>query len=144
MPKECISAENTEEEKAECTDVTHEPATAPTDDGGVDLEELMSEDIDTLAQEFPELSSLNDLSELHSFERYTELRAAGATAVEAYLATAKRTVKQDSRAHLRSTVSAAASIPGGAMSARQLREAREIFTGMSDDEIRSLYKKVTK
>ena len=136
---------NDTQEELEEADVEESEQSNGSDENNTDkLDELLAEDIDTLASAFPELSSLNDLSELHGYERYVELRAMGATATEAYLATAKRTVKQDSRAHLRSTVSATASIPGSAMTARQLREAREIFSGMSDEEIRALYKKVTK
>ena len=101
-------------------------------------------DVDALAKEFPELSGLTDISELNKSERYLELRALGLTPEEAYLATRTRVGREDTRAHLRTAVPGRASSPISSMSARQMEEARELFHGMSDAEIRSLYKKVTK
>ena len=119
---------------------TGEETDTEIEDGDEDL----SADIDALASQFPELTALNDISELNNAKRYAELRALGLTPAEAYLATAKRSAAKDSRSHLRSSVPGGVGIPHSGMSARQMNEARELFSGLSDAEIRSLYKKVTK
>ena len=49
----------------------------------------------------------------------------------------------DTKSHLKSSVPRAASAPCGAMSKQEIREARELFSGLDDAEIQRLYKKVT-
>ena len=99
--------------------------------------------IDELIGEFPELGT-RPAEELYDTERYAELIALGLSAREAYLATAKvRTVKSDNRSHLSSAVPRGAKSPIGKMSASELRAARELFAGASDQEIIRLYKRVT-
>lgn len=49
----------------------------------------------------------------------------------------------DNRSHLVSNVPRAVKSPVGAMSSRELREARELFSNMDDAEIQRLYKRVT-
>ena len=101
----------------------------------------LDSDLDELAGEFPESISKDALSDS---ERYKELRTLGLTPAEAYLASIRRTPKFDSRSHLRTSVPRAAKSPGGAMSRRDLIEARELFSGLSDRQIEDLYRKVTK
>lgn len=96
-------------------------------------------DLDELAGEFPEAITEEMLS-----GRYRELRALGLTPAEAYLASVRRVPKFDSRSHLRTSVPRAVKSPGGAMSRRELIEARELFSGLSDRQIEDLYRKVTK
>ncbi|MBP3401800.1 MAG: hypothetical protein J6K85_01945 [Clostridia bacterium] len=104
-------------------------------DGSIDIESDLSE----LASEFPEAISEEMLT-----GRYSELRALGLTPAEAYLASVRRTPKFDSRSHLKASVPRAVKSPGGAMSRRELLEARELFSGLSDRQIEDLYRKVTK
>ncbi len=99
----------------------------------------LDSDLNELAGEFPEPISRDMLP-----ERYGELRALGLTPVEAYLASVRRTAKFDSRSHLKTSVPRAAKSPGGAMPRRELLEARELFSGLSDRQIEDLYRKVTK
>lgn len=96
-------------------------------------------DLAELASEFPE-----PITEEMLTGRYSELRALGLTPTEAYLATARRTPKFDSRSHLKTSVPRAVKSPGGAMSRRELLEARALFSGLSDRQIEDLYRKVTK
>lgn len=49
----------------------------------------------------------------------------------------------DTRAHLTSSVPRTAASPKQLMTPAELREARELFSGLSDSEINRLYKKVT-
>lgn len=77
-------------------------------------------------------------------ERYGELRALGLTAREAFLATSEiRERPSDNRAHLGSSVPRCATRPTFGISQRELKEARELFSGASDAEILRLYKRVT-
>lgn len=124
-----------------------EEVEAPTDEESYDNAEISeplleeqdySEELRTLNGEFPDVS----LDE--SSERYRELRALGLTPKEAYFASAQRTPKFDTRSHLTSSVPRMARSPMGAMSRRELEEARELFSGMSDRQIEDLYRKVTK
>lgn len=110
---------------------------------GIDYESLIAEDVETLKSEFPELRGINDITDLNNPIRYAALRDLGLSAVEAYLATAKRK-PQDTRSHLRSAHGRNAGAPNIMMSQYELRIARELFPGMNDSEIQRLYKKVTK
>ena len=104
-------------------------------DNSFDIENDLAE----LASEFPEAIGEEMLT-----GRYSELRALGLTPAEAYLASVRRTPKFDSRSHLKTSVPRAVKSPGGAMPRRELLEARELFSGLSDRQIEDLYRKVTK
>ena len=108
-----------------------------------DYAEIAREDISELKMRFPELQNINDLTELKNPLRYAALRDLGLSAEEAYLATGGRAPTYDNRAHLTK------SVPGGASLSREMSRgdydmAREIFSELSDAEIRKLYRKVTK
>ncbi len=110
----------------------------------IDYGALIKEDVRSLSEEFYELRTLTDITELENPIRYAALRDLGLTPAEAYLATTKRTKKSDNRAHLERAVPRRAGIPEGAMSDSELAEAREIFSDLSDAEIKRLYRKVNK
>lgn len=104
-----------------------------------------AEDLIALRAQFPELSGLTTLRELNDPARYGELRDLGLSAREAYLATGgqrpQRTV--DNRAHLHSAVPRSVHGMGDGISPAELSAARELFAGLSDHEIRRLYKRVS-
>ena len=102
----------------------------------------MRSDVAELSAEFSELRGLTDITELENPLRYATLRDLGLTAAEAYLATTKNRRKTDNRSHLFGMPMVSSS-QTGSMPDRELEAAREIFTDMSDSEIRNLYKKVT-
>ena len=110
--------------------------------GEVDYSAVVLEDLKILREEFAELASISDICELNNPLRYAALRDLGLSPVEAYLATAKR-VKKDNRSHLVATRTVSVE-KNGAMSDSELAAAREIFSGISDRELRKLYKRVTK
>ncbi|MBE6644629.1 MAG: hypothetical protein E7612_04525 [Ruminococcaceae bacterium] len=116
-------------------------STADGEDG-IDYALVVSEDLRILREEFPELSEIEDICELNDPLRYAALRDLGLSPEEAYLATSKRQ-KKDNRSHLFATKTVSVS-RNGAMSDSELAAAREIFTDISDREIRKLYKRVTK
>ena len=107
-----------------------------------DYAALAKSDAEYLSEHFPELSDIKDISELDNPLRYAALRDLGLTPEEAYLATAKRK-RQDNRAHLYTSVPRHTASPATGISERELIEARELFPGVSDAQIRKLYKKVT-
>lgn len=108
-----------------------------------DYAALAEEDLCALKNEFPELISLNDISELENPLRYAALRDLGLSPAEAYLATARKR-RADNRSHLNSSVPRASSFMGATISERELSAARELFPEMSDGEIRKLYRRVKK
>ena len=108
----------------------------------IDYAQIVKEDLMILRDEFTELSEIEDICELNDPLRYAALRDLGLSPQEAYLATSKRQ-KKDNRSHLFATQNISVS-RNGAMSDSELAAAREIFPGVSDREIRKLYKRVTK
>jgi len=99
-------------------------------------------EISAIKEELSEASVTTE--ELEKNARYIELRALGLSPKEAYLATAPRERRFDSRSHLTGGFPRAASAPSQLMSKDELSIARSLFEGMDDSEIRKLYKKVTK
>lgn len=113
-------------------------------EGEIDYEELMRSDIRELKDEFPELEGVESIAGLENPLRYAALRDMGLSPREAFLASSYRPKRTDNRSHLRK------SVPGGAkgrqngMSRAELIYARELFSGMSDSDIYSLYKRVSR
>lgn len=99
------------------------------------------EDARELRAMFPELSALSGIIALPDPIRFAELRDLGLSAREAYLATSGGR-RQDNRAHLHSAYPSPAHTPAG-MSDDELRRARELFSDLSDTEIRKLYKRIS-
>ena len=119
-----------------------ESATAATE---LYAEEPAAEAVDTLSElyeGYPEITP-ECAAELCNLERYRELRALGLNVDEAYRATAKKRSATDNRAHLSVSVGGGGAPTSHGISEPELRSAREIFSGMSDAEIRRLYKRVT-
>lgn len=122
-----------------------EETEAPEEEvAGTDYAALAASDMKELVALFPHLRGKQSVSELDNPLRYAALRDLGLTPREAYLATASRTEIYDNRSHLRSAVPIGAGTLGQSMSSRELDEARELFSGLSDRDIQKLYKRVTK
>ena len=140
------NADEASDEVADAEAVNDELVTEDEDaaeDNAVDYDAIAANDLAELKRAFPELKDVYDVSELNNPMRYAALRDLGLSAEEAYLATRGRRDSYDNRAHL------TPSVPGGAsvmreMSRNDYNMAREIFSDMSDAEIRKLYRKVTK
>ena len=138
---------------ATLTDIGYEPHDTPedngndTDDGNyapIDYEALAREDARILSEIFPSLRDIKSITELKNPLRYAALRDLGLTPKEAYLATGGSSLGYDNRSHLFSTARSKRISPEGQMTHSELEAARELFSGLSDREIHSLYKKVTK
>lgn len=120
-----------------------EPPTSENAEEETDYARLAMEDLYKLKEEFAELSSLSSIAELENPLRYASLRDMGLSPEEAYLATRKRERREDNRSHLTRSVPRSATVMPGSMSECELRAAREIFSDISDAEIKNLYKRVT-
>lgn len=125
-----------------------EAGTAVGDEGGqegagVDYSALARADLAELRAGFPELAELTDVSALKNPTRYGALRDLGLTPTEAYLASCGIRRAPDTRAHLTSAVPAGARV-ATEMSRRDYALAKELFSDMTDSDIRRLYRRVTK
>lgn len=151
-----ITEETLTEEVADTTSDTAEDASATLDThneekghtqdegaGYTDYEALIAEDIAILKSEFPELKGVSEITDLNNPLRYAALRDLGLSPIEAYLATARRSL-QDTRAHLKSARGRSVAAPTSMMSQGEMAAARDLFPGMSDSQIQQLYKRVTK
>ena len=115
------------------------------DDGDLDVDEEKEEfdpeaEITALKESFPELSGIDSLGALKNPEKYEKFRRMGLTPTEAYMASGEHRLAV--RGIPASPLSVARRTEG--IPDRQLRMAREIFTGLTDVEIQALYKRVTK
>ena len=108
-----------------------------------DYEELMRTDLEQLKREFPELERTESIAEIKNPLRYGALRDLGLSPTEAYLACRGKVSAADNRAHLHHSAPRSMAAPIG-MSRTELEGARELFRDMSDAEIQSLYRRVTK
>ena len=127
------------EDLPETNDAREEPTEMPTHERSIN--EIIMEDLEELIAEFPELSDLRDASELSDPIRYGKLRDLGLSPKEAYLATAGRKRIIDTRAHLSGAKPKPLNTPSS-ISAYAVRCVRELFDGISDEEIISLYRRV--
>ena len=107
-----------------------------------DYGELLKSDMQELSEEFSRKETLR-ITDLKDPLRYGALRDLGLTPREAYLASGGKKEKLDNRTHLSSSVPRKMSVPFSEIPRSELDAARELFDGMSDTEIRNLYRKVT-
>lgn len=107
----------------------------------IDYDEIIRNDVRELRSRFPELSGIEDITDLENPIRYAELRDLGLSPREAYLATSERRQRPDTRRHLSSAVPKRAAMPAG-LSQNELSEARELFSGLSDAELNRLARRV--
>lgn len=116
--------------------------------------ELKAADLSELKKSFPHLADVKDLEKIDNFLEFAKLRDKGLTPKQAYLAANpdeafkraegynKAKARNDSKAHLRSSVPVGAKDNSIRMSKRELEEWREIFDyKLSDKEIARLYAK---
>lgn len=104
---------------------------------------IVESDLNELRKRFPELREIKYITELENPLRYATLRDLGLTPGEAYLATTEKRRAADNRRHLSSAVPGGATGPMGSMSRIELERARDLFPGLGDAELHSLYKKVS-
>lgn len=124
------------------TDADVNENTAPESESEIDYERLVSEDMRALSEEFSDGAPIK-VTDLKNPSRYGALRDLGLTPKEAYLASGGRINRIDNRSHLSSSVPRNMTAAFSEIPRAHLDMARELFSDLSDSEIRSLYKKVT-
>lgn len=114
---------------------------APETDAPEEID--VGKELSGLSSEFSHLKDASPEGSVNT-ERYAELRALGLSPKEAFLATEKREARHtDGLSHLGGSFPKIARTPTSGISTSQMKTARELFGDLSDDEIRSLYKRVT-
>lgn len=121
---------------------------APTD-----YSEMASADLAEINRLYPSLG-VTDLRTIDNAGRYGALRELGLSVEEAFNATNQSRIRTasataprrgaDGKAHIRGDMPArGAAAEGFSLTAREMREARELFPGKSDKEITELYRSVS-
>lgn len=108
----------------------------------IDYEALVTADMDELSKEFSGGEPIK-ISDLKNPVRYGALRDLGLTPKEAYLASGGKLERFDNRSHLASSVPRNVTNKFSEIPRAHLDMARDIFSELSDGEIRALYRKVT-
>lgn len=115
-----------------------------------DYERMASDDLAEIKRLFPSFSDISHLRELDRAERFGEMREAGLSVEEALMATnyerifeaiVKKARAANGKSHLQSRVPTASGGETVGMTGEQMRQAKEMFDGLSEREIQSLYKR---
>ncbi|MBO5879194.1 MAG: hypothetical protein J6Q68_01410 [Clostridia bacterium] len=135
----------------ETTDFGDTPATLPDseaekepmgEEAAIDYESLVLSDMEELGCEFSGGIPFK-VSDLKNPERYGELRDLGLSPREAFLASGGAIGHTDNRSHLSSSVPRNMTAAFSEIPRAHLNMARDLFSELSDSEIKSLYKRVT-
>lgn len=117
------------------------------------LERKIADDIAALRSEFPEMKDVTKLEQIPNARRFAELRDAGLTAREAYVAaninaqrdiianSARQAATNASKDHLVSNVPKASRDTSVKISRADMEQLRDLFPDKSDKEIIALYRK---
>ena len=117
------------------------------------LEKKIADDIAALRSEFPEMKDVTKLEQIPNARRFAELRDAGLSAREAYVAanfnaqrdaiaaSARQAAINASKDHLVSNVPRASKDTSVKISRSEMEQLRDLFPDKSDKEIIALYKK---
>ena len=115
-----------------------------------DFERMANEDLSEIKRLFPSFSELSHVRELDRAERFGEMREAGFSVEEALLATnyerifetiVKKARSINGKSHLVSRVPTSSGGDARGMTSEEMRNAKEMFSGLSEREIQSLYKR---
>ena len=128
------------EDSSDAQIVNTPPAYAESFSETQNEEPSLENDVKTLLNEMPELrralyGAINE-------KRFLELRRLGLSPREAYLATSAP-IGADNRAHIISGVPSGVRAPELGMTSHEMATARELFEGLSEQEIKRLYATVT-
>ena len=109
----------------------------------VDYAAQAASDLKEIQALSPEFLGAKHLSELPFARRFAELRDLGLSVKEALFATLPTLPIQSGKEHLRSSVPRSKSAPDGVLPPDEMRAAKDLFYGLSEKEINSLYKRVS-
>lgn len=132
----------TEEETPTDAPAPTEPSIAPDD--VPDYAAMAAADLAEIKRLDPAYAPATHLGELPFARRFAELRDKGLSVEEALAAAVPRFSRHDSRAHLQAVSIRGAKAPAGTLSREEMKEARALFSGLSEEEIHTLYRRVSK
>lgn len=142
-----------EEEDGEDTQDGEDGAQGGEGGANADYSEMASADLAEINRLYPSLG-ITDLRTIDNAGRYGALRELGLSVEEAFNATNQSRIRAasahaprrgaDGKAHIKGDLPASgAAAKGFSLTAREMREARELFPGKSDKEITELYRSVS-
>ena len=141
--RELTDKVNQAEDTTHLTDEGEALISDGSDELEVDYAARVEEDLNEIRKQFPALSDLNDISELKNPLRFGALRDLGLTVKEAFLASGGAKSSYDNRSHLTASVPKRAS-SGIEMTRKEYEVAKDLFSTLSDSEIKKLYQRVAK
>ena len=145
MEEEKIEAELPKEEPELQPSPEEEEATAPQEEEApVDYEQMAAEDLAEIKRLDPSFAPAAHLGEPPFARRFAELRDLGLSVKEALAAAAPRFEKQDGKTHLRAIAPRGTRAPEGMLDRDGMKAAKLLFGNLSEREINSLYKRVTR
>ena len=108
-----------------------------------DYEAMAAEDLAAIKRLDPAYAPAAHLGELPFAHRFAELRDLGLSVAEALAAAAPRFDRYDGRRHLRAVLPRGTKSPDGGLDRDRMKEAKMLFSGMSEAEINALYRRVS-
>ena len=110
----------------------------------VDYARMAEEDLAEIKRLDPSYAPASHLGELPFARRFAELRDLGLSVKEALAAASPRFHSYDGRAHLRAVAPRGARAPEGTLDRDRMKEAKLLFSGLSEGEINALYRRVSR
>ena len=151
MDELTVNTEETEKTEAPIAEPTDGTEKAETDapeheaeeNGEIDYAKRLDEDLAQIREQFPSLHGLRDVTDLKDPLRFGALRDLGLSAKEAFLASGGAKAGYDNRTHLTASVPKRAS-NGIEMTRKEYEVVKDLFSHLSDSEIKKLYQRATK
>lgn len=149
---ESVQGESIQSESVTESENTPTDASAEDDIKGTDVsyEEMAQNDLQEIKRLFPSFSGISHLGEIERASRFGEMREAGFSVEEAFMATnyekvfasvIKKARMANGKSHLTSTIPAASGSTDSGMTSEEMRAAKEMFSTLSEKEIQALYKR---
>lgn len=135
---ELIAAPSEITEKTESLPTVEEEAPKPE----ADFEAMAAKDLLAIKALAPEFREVEHLCELPFAQRFAELRELGLSVREALYATMPTHSRESGKSHLRGTVPRGKSSLFDSLSVSEMKQAKDLFYGLSEAEINSLYRRV--
>ena len=136
-------AKDAEEAHGEQEDANGEAeAVGEEEDNEKDFAALAAADLAEIKSLLPDFANVRHLSELPFAHRFAELREMGLSVKEALYANLPSLPRGSGKSHLTSSVPRGRGIPSDTLSTEEMRAAKDLFYGLSEKEINSLYKRV--
>lgn len=110
----------------------------------IDYARLAAQDLAEIKRLDPAYAPASHLGELPFARRFAELRDLGLSVKEALAAAAPRFDTYDGRAHLRAVAPRGTRAPEGSLDRDRMKEAKMLFSGLSEAEINALYRRVSR